>query len=477
MYPRQRPNGLNPQEVLKWKTSKMEWYKVNQPVDTWPWSVLRTFQKEYGISQSGARELQNERVVAFLKNAFVSSKDIAKKTDIPSFTRYPFILKNKSVDGECSILHVHKDVLKSSVLMRLYDDPQSIYALMLTCKDLQGICQEMLCFIAQQRFGPQGTPKALMLVSCTVLKTKKQKISHTSIQKLKKNLGLTGRDFKVSNVESDDVNQIVQVSLKKYGLVDNLALVHENESKKKAYQKQEQAYIMQKIEERVEEVNARFLSFGYKGLAVRLSEDKTTCVWADSRIPDIMKAFQEDNDYRVSKLLGEVCQWVFMKTDSRVGVPGVGSCEFNIAMTHMGVGEKIHPLAHLMLQTLADIKHRDYFFYDGPIGKDEWEKRVANVFSPDFLQKNPVPNSEGPRGSWLCCWMRESSYVRLYCIADQMQFSVAAYYERMRVFENRYQTRLGIPSTGMSYTFNVPRHMIEKGHVISFAHVLLTKHI
>lgn len=471
MYPRQRPKNQSPQEVAKWNKSKVEWYKNNRPVDEWPWSVLRAFQREYGIIQSGARDLQNQRVAAFLKNAFLSLKDITKKTELPSFTRFPFVLRTKTnMDDECSILHIHKDVLKSSILMRLVDEPQDLFSLMMTCKDLQGICQEMICYVAQQRFGPQGTPKALSLVQRTPTnKKKKQKV-----QDLKKTLGLTGRDFKISNAETTDVDRIIGLSIKKYGLVDNLPLVRENECKKKAYHEQERIYILKKVAERVMQANARFVEFGYQNMAVQLSEENSSCVWTDARTPTIMSAFQNDNDYRSITLLRDVNDWVFMRTDSKVGRPDVPPDLFNLAMASLK--DTVHPLAYLVLQALAEIKHREYFFYGTHMEEDEWKKRVANVFAPEFLQQNPFDASlTSLKGSWVCCWTRESSHVRLYCISDKMQYQIGFYLERMRVFENRHEVRLGSPSTNMIYTFNVPRYVVKGEETICFGHVLLTK--
>lgn len=477
MYPRQRPSGLSKEEVKQWKKSKVEWYKTNRPVETWPWSVLRLFQQENGISQSGARDLQNQRVNAFLKESFVSVKEIAKNTEIPQFTRFPFNLRfKKHMEEECSILHIHKDVLKNCIIRRLRDDPRSLFSLMLTCKDLQGLCQEMLCIISRERFGPQGTPRALMITTMynNTTNQKKRKVS----QDLKRLCGVTGRDFKVSdNLNTDNTDDIIRVSIKKYGLIDNLEKVCENEAKKEAYFKLERAYILGQIDGRIQQVNDRFLHAGYQGLSVRFDNNSNTCVWTDSRIILVLVAFEYGNEYHASRMIKEVNDWVFMKTDSKVGTPNVDPELFNIILPSIEPNTtSIHPLTHIVLESLMEIKHRDYYLYGRKMSEEDWKTRLSNLFSPLFSKRNPPP-VEIVSGAWLCCWMYENTHVKLLRLFETPQFRVSNYYEGMRTFENCYRIRLGLPATGLGYTSHVPMYIVKGFVNISFAHTLLIKEV
>lgn len=474
MYPRQRPSGLSDEETKQWIKTKVDWYKNNKPVESWPWSVLRLFQQENGISQSGARDLQNQRVNAFLKESFVSVREIAQNTEIPPFTRYPFNLRFKRImEDECSILHIHKDVLKSFIIGRLVDDPRSLFSLMLTCKDLQGLCQEMLCRVAQERFGPRGTPRALMMTtnfeSNTNIVSKKRKIS----QDLKRMCGVTGRDFKASeDTNADNVDDIIRVSIKKYGLIDNLEKVRENEAKKEAYLQLERAYILGQVEGRIQQVNQRFVNFGYQGLSVRF--DNNTCAWTDLRITLVLMAFEYGNEYHASRVLKEVVDWVFMKTDSKVGRPSVDPDLFNIALSAMDANvTTIHPLTHIVLESLMEIKHREYYLYGRKISEDDWKTRLANLFSPLFLERNPPPI--GVSGAWLCCWMHENTHVKLVRLFESPQYRISNYCEGMRNFEDRYRIRMGLPATGLGYASHVPMYILKGPVKISFAHALLIK--
>lgn len=508
MFPRQRPRGLNPKEIADWRHSKMEWYKSNQPIVAhWPWSILRMFQKEYGINQTGTRELQNQRVEAFLKNAFVSTREIAKHKELPAFIRFPFVLKTKAtMFEECSILHIHKDVLKTKIIGNLANDPRDVFSLMMTCKSLQGLCQEMLCFLAQQRFGPQGTPKALMITTYYDQQQNKKEekveeerptkrralVTKKSLEELKKQVGLTGRDFKIRQMDNIEVDELVRLSIKKYGLIDNLKEVHANEAKKKAYYEQERQYVLEKSQGRLRQVNEKLQTAGYIGMDMYICSETQTCKWRNPRVLIILATFENGLEYKFTRYLKDATDWVYMKTDSPLGLPpSVEPQLFNKCLNAMGETAQIHPLAHFVVQALIEIKYRNYSFYGEVMTEEEWKERVCHVFCPKFLQTNPLPNRNDNTslqnrqandrlnllGSWVCCWTRTSHVVRLICLSEQMSYQTASYQGWMHRFENKFVVNLALPATGIQYTFTVPRYIVQGGNVISLAHSLLTKKI
>jgi hypothetical protein len=285
--------------------------------------------------------------------------------------------------------------------------------------------------------------------------------------------GVTGRDFKASeDTNAENVDDIIRVSIKKYGLIDNLEKVRENEAKKEAYLQLERAYILGQVEGRIQQVNQRFVNFGYQGLSVRF--DNNTCAWTDPRIPLVLMAFEYGNEYHASRVLKEVVDWVFMKTDSKVGRPNVDPDLFNIALSAMDANvTTIHPLTHIVLESLMEIKHREYYLYGRKISEDDWKTRLANLFSPLFLERNPPPI--GVSGAWLCCWMHENTHVKLVRLFESPQYRISNYCEGMRTFEDRYRIRMGLPATGLGYASHVPMHILKGPVKISFAHALLIK--
>lgn len=519
-FPRQRPRQLTPEAVEAWNRSKLEWYASSgRPVHTWPWSILKEFQTKNNILTTGSRELQNWRVERFLRGEPTTLSPVKRSTyysdALPVFTVFPhrpsYFFRDSDHSG---ILCIHRDVLETKILVHLHSDPQAIFALMLTCKDLQGVCQRLLCMLAQQRFGPLGTPKALL---CAVLYETKwpEEMAKKASRKrakvvppppaageeqreedsppppaaggkssyfkkdLKAVLGLQGRDFKASNVHVTDVQTIIEIAIKKYGCLDNLPRVRQKQAQQVHAREQERAFVAKNVATRVAQVNAYFASLKYHGLAVEMRDG--VCTFTDARVPLILSTFENNNDYRVNHLLGSIRDWVNMQVErsmDSVCVPIVGMVPnvlFNTAMSNASSAEPYHPLQALVVQMLIDVRNHNYMFYDQIMTEGEWLERLGYVFSDHFRHRHRPETMHPGNGSYVCCWRRGRPDMKIYDLNTQTQSTPLQYFAWMKLLDSHFHLRLATPATGIPYTGLMPTYYVAGGRQVNFAHCLLSK--
>ena len=123
MFPRQKPRNATPEALKKWEEAKLEWWSKNKDPSAWPWSVVRQFQAQHALLQTGSRELQNWRIQQFLaqKPTLYSFKRkiVYKKEGLPLFTLLEVPPPKISVDRKNTFLDVPKDVIQNHILIYL----------------------------------------------------------------------------------------------------------------------------------------------------------------------------------------------------------------------------------------------------------------------------------------------------------------------------------------------------------------------
>lgn len=489
MFPRQRPSSIKDVEGLqRYEGEKMQWYVENRQPHAWPWSVLRSFQKKYDLPQTGCRELQNWRVAYFLKHPHTPIKHVIKHSVVPQFTRLPYVLKFR-LEEEASLLFVHNDVLKKHILVHLVDSPLDLFSLMFTCRTVQAACQELLCQIAQQRYGPLGTPKALHFAETTKMATiprgdkrRKKDLDGLSQEKIRDSLHLVTRDFKSSNIYVEDVDNLVCIAIRKYGCLENFDTFKTILAQTEAAREAERVYIQECVPERLKTLNTHISKvMKYEGISLEEEPLGGKLRWSDPRVPLIFWAFQNGTTYQTDQLLKSLREWVNMQVEHSISracsrFSFYTPIEFNTAIKYMHQATTLlHPLLPYLIQILMDIKQRNYFFYDDTISREEWLQYLAFLFSPTFSTYNPIPQPEEVEGSWVCCWQKNKSYVRLYRLSSKVDTNTIDYYNWMRMIENRYHIRLASPSTGIPYSGLLPQHYIKESTLSSFGHALLIK--
>jgi hypothetical protein len=507
---------MTAEAMKEWNDQKLEWYATHQPdVSTWPWSILKEYQTKHNILTTGARELQNWRVERFLRGEPTVLSPVKRgvyySDELPVFTVFPHTSTYEQPPDASGLLRI---------LERLRDDPRAIFCLMLTCKDLQSVCHRLLVALAQQRFGPLGTPKALM---CAVLyeanmpeelkrkAAKRRKVKRTLFEEgaaaaadaevplhppqggeeegdprtffkrdLKSALHLSARDFKASNTHVNNVQTIIEIAIAKYGCVDNLPRVREQQRMQSEARTIEKRYVSNHVAERLAQVNAYFSLMGYRGVSVCLVDEKK-CAFEDARVLLITSTFCNGNDYQTHHLLGCIQAWVFMeveRTIDHVCTPLSGivlPLLFNTAMEQTSNAEPYHPLQPLVVQMLMDVRHRNYMFYDQFMSEKDWLARIGYVFSDHFRQQHKPSEMRAGNGSYVCCWRRDRIEMRIYHVNAQINASSHHYFVWMKMLAERYHLRLATPATGIAYTGVVPSYYVAGPRQVNFAHCLLAK--
>lgn len=524
-FPRQRPRNITPEAIKEWNDSKLEWYAAHRPVHTWPWSILKEYQTKNNILTTGARELQNWRVERFLHGEPAALSPVKRgifySDAYPEFTVFPYKTSYEQGSDQSGLLRVHRDTFVSKILLHLRLYPQAVFSLMLTCKDMQAVCQRYLVQLAQERFGPLGTPKALLCAALYEEKlpeefSKKRKkrakralFGEPSLppplageamganeslpppeagegttyfkKDLKAELCLTARDFKANNVHSTDVQTIIEIAIKKYGCIDNLPRVRALQERQVKARQDEKTFVQQSVAARLAQVNAYLTSVGYKGLRVQMiSNDNNTIQFTDARVLLIIGTF-ENSDYHAQHFLGCIRDWVNMQVERSVDsvcMPAVAMVPpllFNTAMSSMSSAAPYHPLQPYVVRALIDVRHRNYMFYDRVITEQEWLERLAYVFSDHFRQRHKPEDMRPGNHSYVCCWRRERPDVHIYHLHPQINSTPQQYSVWMKLIEQRFYLRLATPATGIPYAGIVPGYYVSGDRQVNFAHCLLTK--
>lgn len=483
MFSRQCPSHLSGQEAEKWKSDKQKWIIENESPDKWPWSVLQTFLGDNNLIKAGSREVQVWRVKEFLLHPLPNIKHIIKRYETPPlFLRFPHRIRKTD---EPNILNVPKDVLKNKILIHLIDSPLTLFSLMMTCKDMQGVCQEALCILAQQEYGPNGTPMALMCAShymnqSQLLQKKPSKKKRktlsvpTSVKKdLLKNLYVSETKWIHGRDVYDSIKATIIESIKQNGCIDGLIQITTAKEQHKKAKELEITFVKENTLRRISYVNEYFQNImHYKGLDVVLSDDGERCEWKSKRTESILYPFSERHHQQVY-LLENIEQWVFMKTNQSLTTV----CNtalfapvdlFNVAFTQCTL-PTVHPLVKLILENLLEIRARGFSFYGGIMTEQDWFNRLAYIFSSTFEEKTP-PFADG---SWLCCWKEAQPEIELYYISEHVRLYVHDYVADTQLLRQKNNMFLGSPATNIAYHFKVPTHFIGISKFIALAHCIL----
>ena len=504
-FPRQKPRNASPEELKQFEENKLRWWSENKPVAAWPWCVLRQFQAQHFILQSGSRELQNWRVQQFIAGqptlfSFKKKIHLGYNKELPTFTLLNAArpLDESTITGfglVNSLLSIPKDVIRSHILVYLQDDPVALFALMLSCRLLQPICHNLLFSLAQRRFGPLGTPKAVMCAafyegSLPRERTKRRRTAQGSkgedeeqeeISKdiLKEKLNLIARDFKFSRIISSDVDSLIKASIEKNGCIDNLRIIWEAKAQEVEARTRENAFVQTQVETRIEEINRSLVQKGYSGLNFKINEQKVT--WGSNCILPILTIYESNSEYNARRFLKNVEDYVFMRTEISAEkvtafVRFVQPVLFNIAFQNMnGDSTPFFPLLHLVIQMLLEIKLRGYVFYDRVMTEQEWNSRLSYIFSKEFRANHP-PDAFKGSGSYVCFWSNVDPRIRIYTMTQKEDHPTAMHYHQwLRPWDPSYHLRLASPSTGQWYGGYIPGYYINIGVKIFMAHCLLTK--
>lgn len=494
-FPRQRPHNASPEELKKFEQEKLKWWCDNKPVSAWPWSVLRQFQIQHFILQSGARELQNWRIQQFLAGeptlfSFKKKIHLGHNKTLPTFT----LLKGESVtpqDSTCFLI-IPKDVIWTHILVYLQDDPVALFALMLSCRTLQPMCHKLLFDMAQRRFGPLGTPRAVMCAAFyegslprgRVKRRKKtqgeEEDDGMSRNRLKEKLNLIARDFKSLHVVSSDVDSLIKASIEKNGCIDNLSVIWDANAKQVDARKRENAFIQTKLQTRVAEINTCLEQKGYIGLKFSIDNDQKI-TWENPCILPILSIYESNNEYSARRFLKNVEDYVYMSTEASAErvtafVKFVEPILFNTAFIGMGgsCNEPFFPLLYLVVQMLLEIRLRGYVFYDRVITENEWLSKLAYLFSKEFQLLHQPDEFKGP-GAYVCLWSGSDSRIRIMWMRHQEENpTLLHYYQWLRPWDAAYHLRLASPSTGQCYGY-IPGYYLQPAVKSFMAHCLITK--
>jgi hypothetical protein len=438
--------------------------------------------------------LQNWRVEQFLAGnpvLYSFKRTIPIKANIPNFTLFEVPLI-KRTPGEISFLDIPKDVIQNHILIHLMEDPVGLFALMLTCKSLQATCHRLLLGLAQRRFGPFGTPMAVMCAafyeqSLPRKRAPKKKRTEEepapqeiASESLKEKLNLIWRDFKSSRLIVDDVDTLIRISIQKNGCIDNLKDIWQAKAQQAEARRLEEVYIQNNLPNRINEINSCLASKGYVGLSVKLSEDGKVA-WGNDCIYPILLLFECNNEFPANRFLQKITSYVLMQTEQLVEttcayVKFIQPRLFNTAFVNLkGNTEPFHPLLYLAVQMLLEIRSRGFFFYDRVMLEEEWLGRLAYLFSDEFRAQHRTQDIPGS-GSYVCCWSNSDVSLRIICFSQSVQQPTFQHYCLwMRPWDPVYHLRLASPATGQYYTGYLPGHYISGGRVVYLAHCLMTK--
>lgn len=486
-FPRQRPRNIKSgREMDAWNASKLAWFATHKPVREWPWSIIKEYQTKHHILASGARELQNWRVERHVRGEVTLISPASKRAyysdELPAFTVFPYtptylLRADPSVSG---LLRLDRNVVETQIVVHLYDDPRDVFSLMLTCKDMQGMCHNVLMRLARTRFGPLGTPKALM---CAVehemeakQKTKRRKTEGSN--KLRDALMLEARDFRLDKWRYANVSDLIARSIEKYGCIDRLPAVRAQLQAQKDVRQEERRFVESNAPARLQQVNAFLRTvLGYATeVAVRFDEKKL--VFVDGRVELVLSAFENGTNMRPQLWLGTVSGWIGMHSDSTMDavcksmLSMVPPALLNHALKYTQSTKPFHPLQHLVVQALMDVRHRNFFFYDRIMDESDWMQRLAYAFSEHF-QKDTTAVIES--GSYVCCWQHNRPEMRIYHLNHEAQATHTQYSVWMKLLSQRYTLRIATPSTGIDYAGAIPNYIVSQMRAVSFGHCLLSK--
>ncbi len=264
------------QHALKaWRHARIEKYDTI-PMGELPITALETYLSEYGLKKRGARMLQEFRLQRYREGLPVQ-RYIATKPDLDIVPNVTILQHRTDYDKmDMSLLRVPRDVIRNRLLAYLCSDLTDVYHLMRTSRQFQSACHGFLTEMARRILGSQqATPYALSIfIACRRMYPTGGEWDNPPVH-----ASTTARLLNVSRKELSTImpvpsafppprgdtfaKSLVLLCIRKNGYADNLMKRKELLENNRIAKIQEQLYIDQFVDERINQVNATLRLIGY----------------------------------------------------------------------------------------------------------------------------------------------------------------------------------------------------------------------